>query len=143
MASGLPSRQAEALTGRERRVLRYLVQGFSLAEVAGSLGLSVSTVERLYLEMCRKLHLNDRPLVRRYAAAIGLLDENGRGASKPATSRRLAISLKSAIRALQTSIHKLEKTDGSSLLIDARKKRLVRMRQELEQLNEPGPKKGH
>jgi hypothetical protein len=87
--------------------------------------------------------------VREYAAAIGLLNGNGGGepltmeASKPATSSRLAISLTSAIGALQTDIRKLEKAESSSLLIATRKKRLARMQQQLEQLDEPSQKEGH
>jgi len=128
--------EPEIISPRESLVLRYLVRGYTLTEVAGSLGLPVPTVQSLYSEMCRKLHLHDRPAIREYTAAIGLLNGNGGGepltveASKPATSSRLAISLKSAIGALQTDIRKLEKTASSSVVIATRKKRLARMQQE-------------
>jgi hypothetical protein len=50
---------------------------------------------------------------------------------KPETRRRLAISLKLAIRALETNIRKLERTGVSPLLIATRKRRLGRMQEEL------------
>ena len=56
------------------------------------------------------------------------------GGSRLGTRKRLAISLKSAIRAIQTSIRKLEKTGASPLLINARKKRLANMQEELATL---------
>ena len=48
--------------------------------------------------------------------------------------KRLAVSLKLAIGALQTNIRKLEKAEGSPLLIATRKKRLARMQEELDRL---------
>lgn len=56
------------------------------------------------------------------------------------TRRRLAISLKLAIGSLGTNIRKLENTGASPLLVAARKKRLVRMKEELARLAKP--KKG-
>jgi hypothetical protein len=48
--------------------------------------------------------------------------------------QRLAISLRLAIRALDTNICKSERTEASPLLIATGKKRLARMRQELAKL---------
>jgi hypothetical protein len=51
--------------------------------------------------------------------------------SKLQTQKRLAITLKLAIGALQSNIRKLERTGGSPLLIATRKKRLAKMQEEL------------
>lgn len=50
------------------------------------------------------------------------------------TRRRLAISLKLAIGALESNIRKLERTAGSPLLIVTRKRRLARLQEELANL---------
>ncbi len=54
--------------------------------------------------------------------------------SRLGTRKRLAISLKLAIRALESNLHKLERTAACPLLILTRKKRLARMQQELAKL---------
>ena len=53
------------------------------------------------------------------------------------TKRHLMMALKLAIRNLQISIHKLERTEASALLVMARKKRLARMKEELAKLAVP------
>jgi FixJ family two-component response regulator len=69
--------ELEALSPGERRVLRHLVRGFSLAEIADSLGLSTSEIDRMRVEICKKLDLCRHPAARQYAVAIGLLGRNG------------------------------------------------------------------
>jgi FixJ family two-component response regulator len=69
--------EPEALSPGERRVLRHLVRGFSLAEIADSLGLSTTEIDRMRLEICTKPHLYQHPAMRQYAVAIGLLGQNG------------------------------------------------------------------
>lgn len=71
--------EPEALSLGERRVLRHLVQGFSLPEIVDSLGLSTTEIDRMRLEISRKLHLYQRPAVRKWAVEIGLLGRNGAG----------------------------------------------------------------
>lgn len=50
------------------------------------------------------------------------------------TRARLATSLKLAIKALQTNIRKLERTEAHPLLIAARKRELLKMQEELTRL---------
>jgi len=71
--------EPEPLSPGERRVLRYLLRGFSLAEMVDSLGLSTTEIDRMRLEICRKLHLYQHPAVRKWAVEIGLLGRNGPG----------------------------------------------------------------
>ena len=58
----------------------------------------------------------------------------GRRRSERGTKRRLALTLKIAIRTLQGNIGKLERTGAFPLLIAARKKRLTRMKEELAKM---------
>ena len=51
--------------------------------------------------------------------------------------RRLAISLRLAIGALERNIRKLERTGATPLLIATRKKQLAKMRKELGGLKNP------
>lgn len=55
--------------------------------------------------------------------------------NKRETAKRLAVSLKAAIRALEGNIRKLEKTGAHPLLIMARKKELAKMEEELSRLH--------
>lgn len=67
----------QALSSRERQLLRLLVRGFSLSAAARELGLPQPLIERCHAQLCRKLHLCDRPVVYEYALAMGLLSRNG------------------------------------------------------------------
>lgn len=58
----------------------------------------------------------------------------GRHGSERETKGRLAITLKIAIKTLQGNICKLERTGASPLLIATRKKRLVRIQEELAKM---------
>ena len=68
----------QSLSSSERKVLRYLVRGYTRSEAACTLGLPSPEVERLHASICRKLHLRGRPAVYEYAVAIGLLGRNGK-----------------------------------------------------------------
>ena len=70
------------MSSLEREVLRYLVRGYTFGELARSLGLQVSEIERLHESICRKLDLRDRPTVYEYAVAIGLVGRNGKEPQK-------------------------------------------------------------
>lgn len=70
------------MSSRERRLLRYLVRGYTFGEAARSLGLQVSEVRRLYANICKKLDLRGGPTVYEYAVAIGLVGRNGKEPQK-------------------------------------------------------------
>ena len=63
------------LSEREREVLVSIARGFSNQEIAGTLGLSVKTVETYKARVAEKLGLRSRVDIVRYAAAQGWLDE--------------------------------------------------------------------
>ena len=71
-----------------------------------------------------------RLAVARSAAPVA----KGRRGSERETKGHFAITLKIAIRTLQGNIRKLERTGASPLLIAARRKRLVRMQEELAKM---------
>jgi DNA-binding NarL/FixJ family response regulator len=70
-------KEPEALSPRERRVLRHLVRGFSLAEIVDSSGVSAAKIDRIRSVICKKLHLYRHAVVRKYAAEVGLLNRIG------------------------------------------------------------------
>jgi DNA-binding NarL/FixJ family response regulator len=63
-------------TPREREVLRLIAEGYSNKEMAARLGLSVKTVETHKGRAMKKLGLNSRAEVVRYASQEGWLREN-------------------------------------------------------------------
>ena len=67
-----------ALSDREREVLVSIARGFSNKEIAGTLGLSVKTVETYKARVAEKLGLRSRVDIVRYAAAQGWLDGGDR-----------------------------------------------------------------
>lgn len=76
-----PSRREEdshsaydALTPREREVMRLLVEGLSNKEVAGALEISVKTAEHHRGSLMRKLGLQNSVELVRYATRLGLID---------------------------------------------------------------------
>jgi len=75
---GLPSEGAptvtSTLTNREVEVLRYLARGLSKKEVAGTMHLSVKTVEHHSASVMRKLDIHDRVELARYAIREGLAE---------------------------------------------------------------------
>jgi LuxR family maltose regulon positive regulatory protein len=60
LSSARPSPLAEPLTGREREVLRLLLEGASNREIARRLVLSVNTVKRHVYNLCGKLGVQSR-----------------------------------------------------------------------------------
>jgi DNA-binding NarL/FixJ family response regulator len=61
------------LTVRQRQVLRLVVEGRTMKEIAARLGLSVKTVEAHRAQMTERLGIHDVPGLVRYAMRIGLL----------------------------------------------------------------------
>ena len=66
-------RPATALTDREAEVLRLIAAGYSNKEIAGRLALSVKTVETHKANAMRKLNLNGRIDIVKYAVLQGWL----------------------------------------------------------------------
>jgi len=66
-------RPADALSEREREVLRLVAQGHTNQQVADRLGLSVKTVETYRARLMDKLGLRSRADLVRYALSTGLL----------------------------------------------------------------------
>lgn len=64
----------EALTGRERDVLRLLALGYTNAEVARSLGVAIRTVEAHRAHVVQKLSLHTRAELVRFAIEEGLVE---------------------------------------------------------------------
>jgi two-component system, NarL family, response regulator NreC len=68
------SRPATAVSERESEVLRLIASGYSNKEIAARLSLSVKTVEAHKANAMRKLGLNGRIDIVKYAALQGWLD---------------------------------------------------------------------
>lgn len=64
----------DELTPREREVLTLIAEGFSNAEVADQLVISVKTVDRHRENIMRKLNMHSRVDLVKYAIKIGLID---------------------------------------------------------------------
>ena len=62
----------------DRAILRELVQGATLQQVAHQFDLTVAEVTSCRRHICRKLRLN-RPTVREYSQAVGLLSPGKAG----------------------------------------------------------------
>ena len=69
-----PEEQAGRLREREREVLEYIAKGYTNKETASRLHVSVKTVESYRMRLMRKLGLQTRADLVRYAARIGILD---------------------------------------------------------------------
>jgi two-component system response regulator NreC len=63
------------LSSRERQVLRLLVQGLSMKEIAATLDLSVKTIEGHRSSLTTKLEIRDIPGLVRYAVRCGIIAE--------------------------------------------------------------------
>ena len=70
------SRQAEALSPREREVLTLLACGHTSKEIGGVLGISPRTAEHHRARVMEKLGINDIAGLVRYAIRTGLVDQN-------------------------------------------------------------------
>ncbi len=75
-----PAAEADdGLSRREAEVLVYIARGYANREIAGSLSLSVKTVETYKARMMEKLGLRSRVELVRYAMQRGLLAEDTPG----------------------------------------------------------------
>ncbi|MFJ6573269.1 response regulator [Streptomyces sp. NPDC091292] len=63
-----------ALTAREEEVLKLVAEGQSSKEIAGTLVISVKTVQRHRANLLHKLGLRDRLELTRYAIRVGLIE---------------------------------------------------------------------
>jgi two-component system, NarL family, response regulator NreC len=71
---------ADPLSDRERDVLRLLALGHTNQEIAGTLYISVRTAETHRSHIMKKLRLQTRSQLVRYALSEGLLGDDGAGA---------------------------------------------------------------
>ena len=62
----------QELTGRQRQVLRLLVEGQSMKEIAYTLGVSIKTIEAHRAQLMDRLNIHDIPGLVRYAMRTGL-----------------------------------------------------------------------
>ncbi len=67
----------EGLTPREREVLHHLARGYSYKQIGARLGISARTVESHVGAVLRKLQLSSRHEVAHWAAARGLIGDDG------------------------------------------------------------------
>jgi len=72
LAQGTPS-PAEALSPRQREVLRLLAEGHRVKEIAGELGLSVRTVETHKYEIMHLLGIDNTVELVKFAIRQGLV----------------------------------------------------------------------
>ncbi|ENQ3107153.1 DNA-binding response regulator, NarL/FixJ family, contains REC and HTH domains [Bacillus sp. 491mf] len=61
------------LSPREREVLKFLVQGFSMSEIAGELTISIKTVDTHKTRMLNKLNLSKKSELVQYAIKYNLI----------------------------------------------------------------------
>lgn len=64
----------EALTEREREILKLVAESHSTKEIAQKLSISVKTVDNHRTNLMRKLNLHDVASLTRYSLEIGLID---------------------------------------------------------------------
>jgi two-component system response regulator NreC len=67
----------EALSEREREVLRQVALGYTNQQIASQLFLSAKTIETYRARLMKKLDLENRAALVRYALRRGLLDDEG------------------------------------------------------------------
>ena len=72
-SSPLTGKLAEPLTGREREVLRLLLEGASNREIARRLVVSVNTIKRHVYNLCGKLGVQSRTQAIARARTLNLL----------------------------------------------------------------------
>lgn len=72
-----PVDKLPTLSQRERTVLQHIAAGLSSKEIAAKLGLSRYTVNNFRSKLSKKTGLRRAVQLSRYAAQIGLVDENG------------------------------------------------------------------
>ena len=64
----------DALTDREREILKLVAESNSTREIAQKLSISVKTVDNHRTNLMRKLNLHDVASLTRYSLEIGLID---------------------------------------------------------------------
>lgn len=74
VANQSPASGLEALTDREREILKLVAESHSTKEIALKLAISVKTVDNHRTNLMRKLDLHDVASLTRYALEIGLID---------------------------------------------------------------------
>ncbi len=65
---------ARVLTPREDEVLKLIAEGYSSKDIAGTLVISLKTVERHRANILQKLRMRDRTELTRYAVRAGLIE---------------------------------------------------------------------
>ena len=73
---GGPSSPLEQLTPRQREVLQLIAEGKNTKEIAGTLDISVKTVEAHRLQFMARLNIHDVPGLVRYAIRSGLVSSD-------------------------------------------------------------------
>lgn len=71
-STGVPRSRTAVLTKREMEILRYLATGMTKKEIAGTLRLSVKTVDNHSTNLMSKLDIHDRVTLARFAIREGL-----------------------------------------------------------------------
>lgn len=74
VANNSPSSGADALTDREREILKLVAESNSTKKIALKLDISSKTVDNHRTNLMRKLNLHDVASLTRYAMEIGLVD---------------------------------------------------------------------
>jgi len=74
VASGNTHSGMDALTDREREILKLVAESNSTKEIAQRLAISVKTVDNHRTNLMRKLNLHDVASLTRYSLEIGLID---------------------------------------------------------------------
>ncbi len=74
LTTGTGATRGAALAQREIEVLRYVAQGLSKKEIAGTMHLSVKTVDNHCTSLMSKLAIHDRVELARYAIREGLAE---------------------------------------------------------------------
>jgi DNA-binding NarL/FixJ family response regulator len=66
----------QQLTARQREVLQLIAEGRNTKEIAGTLDISVKTVEAHRLQLMARLNIHDVPGLVRYAIRSGLVSSD-------------------------------------------------------------------
>jgi DNA-binding NarL/FixJ family response regulator len=71
--TGAETEPRKSLTARQREILQLIAEGQSTKRIAGTLGVSVKTVETHRSQLMEKLDIHDVAGLVRYAIRIGLV----------------------------------------------------------------------
>jgi DNA-binding NarL/FixJ family response regulator len=79
-----------ALTSRQTEILQLIAEGYANKQIAGSLSLSIKTVEKHRQSLMEKLNIHNTAMLTRYAVSSGVVESNrvpnGSVASAPRTN---------------------------------------------------------